>query len=128
MVDLIEKVAPQAIEAEMAVLGAMLIEREAQAKALDVLDESCFYKTSHQQIFRAMADLFTEGSAIDVVTVSERLKNQRLLTDIGGGSYLTSLSQLLPTAASVDHYARLVKEKSTLRHLIAAATRIVTAC
>ena len=128
MVDLIEKVAPRAIEAEMAVLGAMLIEREAQAKALDVLDESCFYKTSHQQIFRAMADLFTEGSAIDVVTVSERLKNQRLLTDIGGGSYLTSLSQLLPTAASVDHYARLVKEKSTLRHLIAAATRIVTAC
>jgi len=128
MVDLIEKVAPHTLEAEMAVLGAMLIEREAQAKALDVLDESCFYKTAHQQIFRVMADLFSQGSVIDVVTVAEKLKTARLLTDIGGATYLTNLSQLLPTAASVDHYAKLVKEKATLRHLIAAATRIVTSC
>lgn len=128
MVDLVEKVAPQALEAEMAVLGAMLIEREAQAKALDALDEKCFYKTAHQQIFRVMAELFAEGTAIDVVTVSEKLKNQRLLTDVGGGSYLTQLSQLLPTAASIDHYARIVREKATLRQLISAATRIVTSC
>jgi replicative DNA helicase len=128
MVDLIEKVAPHAVEAEMAVLGAMLIEREAQAKALDVLDESCFYKAAHQHIFRVMADLFSEGSVIDVVTVAEKLKNQRHLTDIGGATYLTNLAQLLPTAASVDHYAKLVKEKATLRQLIAAATRIVTSC
>jgi replicative DNA helicase len=128
MVDLIEKIAPHALEAEMAVLGAMLIEREAQTKALDVLNEACFYKTSHQQIFRVMAQLFSEGSVIDVITVAEKLKSLRLLTDIGGGSYLTQLSQLLPTAASVDHYARLVKEKATLRQLIASATRIVTSC
>src|SRR5690348_9500196 len=105
MVDLIEKVAPQAIEAEMAVLGAMLIEREAQVKALDFLNEKSFYKTAHQQIFRVMADLFTEGSVIDVITVSEKLKTQRILTDIGGATYLTHLAELLPTAASVDHYA-----------------------
>jgi replicative DNA helicase len=128
MVDLIEKVAPHAIEAEMAVLGAMLIEREAQVKALDVLQDKSFYKTAHQQIFRVMADLFSEGSVIDVVTVAEALKNQRLLTDIGGATYLTNLAHLLPTAASVDHYAKIVKEKSTLRQLIAAATRIVTSC
>src|SRR5438874_12082331 len=128
MVDLIEKIAPHAVEAEMAVLGAMLIEREAQTKALDVLDAGCFYKAAHQQIFRVMSELFSEGSVIDVVTVAEKLKNQRLLTDIGGGSALTQLAQLLPTAASVDHYARIVKEKATLRKLIAAATRIVTSC
>src|SRR3954471_12578032 len=128
MVDLIEKVAPHAVEAEMAVLGAMLIEREAQAKALDVLDENCFYKSAHQRIFRVMADLFAEGSVIDVITLAEKLKTERWLTDIGGPSYLTNLAQLLPTAASVDHYARIVREKATLRQLIAAATRIVTSC
>ena len=111
MVDLIEKTAPHAPEAEMAVLGAMLIERDAQVKALDLLDEKCFYKSAHQHIFRAMADLFSEGAAIDVVTVAEKLKDQRLLTDIGGAIYLTNLSQVVPTAATIDHYARLVKKK-----------------
>src|ERR1700730_17681160 len=104
MVDLIDKTPPHAIEAEMAVLGAMLIEREAQVKALDLLNQQCFYKGAHQHIFRIMAEIFTEGSAIDVVTVAEKLKGQHLLVEIGGGSYLTSLAQLLPTAASVDHY------------------------
>src|SRR5690349_3418665 len=127
MADLIDKTPPQAIEAEMAVLGAMLIEREAQAKALDLLDESCFYKSAHQQIFRIIARLFSEGAAVDVVTVGEQLKNQQLLSDVGGPSYLTDLTNLLPTAANIEHYARLVKEKAVLRQLIAVATRIVTA-
>src|SRR5262249_709696 len=100
MVDLIEKIAPHALEAEMAVLGALLIEREAQTRALDMLDAGCFYKTAHQQIFRVMTELFADGGVIDVVTVSEKLKDQRLLTDIGGAVYLTNLAQLLPTAAS----------------------------
>ncbi len=69
MADLIDKTPPQALEAEMAVLGAMLIEREAQAKVLDLLDENSFYKPAHQHIFRSIARLFAEGSAIDVVTV-----------------------------------------------------------
>jgi replicative DNA helicase len=125
MVELIDKTPPQAIEAEMAVLGAMLIEREAQAKALDLLDESCFYKSAHQHIFRIIAHLFSEGAAVDVVTVGEQLKNERLLSDIGGSSYLTDLTHLLPTAANIDHYARLVKEKAVLRQLITVSTRIV---
>ena len=126
MVDIIDKTPPQALEAEMAVLGAMLIEREAQAKALDLLDENCFYKSAHQQIFRIIAQLFSEGAAIDVVTVGEQLKNLRLLTDIGGSTYLTELTQLLPTAANVEHYARIVKEKAILRQLISVSTRIVS--
>lgn len=109
----------------MAVLGAMLIEREAQAKVLDLLDEQSFYNPAHQVIFRAITDLFAEGAAIDVVTVGERLRGQQSLADIGGSSYLTDLTQMLPTAANVDHYARLVKEKAILRRLIAVATKIV---
>lgn len=111
----------------MAVLGAMLIEREAQAKALDLLTENSFYKPAHQHIFRAIAHLFSEGSAVDVVTVGEYLKNQKLLTEIGGSSYLTDLANVLPTAANIDHYARIVKDKSTLRRLIQISTKIVTA-
>src|SRR5882672_10011925 len=126
MVDLIDKTPPQANEAEMAVLGAMLIEREAQAKVLDILDENCFYKPAHQHIFRAIAHLFSEGSAVDVVTVGQILKNQKLLADIGGSSYLTDLANVLPTAANVDHYARIVKDKAILRQLIQVATHIVS--
>src|SRR6185437_15250612 len=125
MVELIDKTPPQAVESEMAVLGAMLIEREAQARALDLLDEQSFYKPAHQQIFRVIARLFAEGGAVDVVTVGEQLKNQRLLADIGGSSYLTDLTNVLPTAANVEHYARIVKEKAVLRQLIHVATKIV---
>jgi len=110
----------------MAVLGAMLIEREAQAKVLDTLDENSFYKPAHRHIFQAIAHLFSEGSAVDVVTVGELLKNQKLLTEIGGSSYLTDLANVLPTAANVDHYARIVKDKAILRQLIQVSTRIVT--
>jgi replicative DNA helicase len=126
MADFIDKTPPQALDAEMAVLGAMLIEREAQAKVLDLLDEQAFYKPAHQHIFRVMADLFGEGAAIDTVTVGERLRNQNILTELGGSSYLTDLTQVLPTAANVEHYAKLVKEKSILRRLIGAATKIVS--
>lgn len=126
MVDLIDKSPPKAIDAERAVLGAMLIEREAQAKALELLDESAFYQPAHQHIFRIIAHLFSEGAAVDVVTVGEALKNQRVLQEIGGSSYLTDLTNLLPTAANVDHYARIVKEKAILRQLISVATKIVS--
>ncbi len=110
----------------MAVLGAMLIEREAQAKVLDLLDEHSFYKPAHQHIFRTIAHLFSEGAAVDVVTVGEHLKNQKLLTEIGGSSYLTDLANVLPTAANVDYYARIVKDKAVLRRLIEVSTQIVT--
>jgi replicative DNA helicase len=126
MVDLIDKTPPQATEAEMAVLGAMLIEREAQAKGLDLLDEHDFYKPAHQHIFRAMAQLFAEGAAVDVVTLGEFLKNQRSLQDVGGASYLTDLAGVVSTAANIEHYARLVKDKSILRQLIQVSTRIVS--
>ena len=112
----------------MAVLGSMLIEREAAEKALDVLHETDFYLDAHKRIFRSVNALFGAGQAIDVVTVSEELRKKSELDGIGGGAFLAELINKVTTAAHVEYYARLVKEKAILRDLISAATGIVTAC
>ncbi len=119
---------PQALEAEMAVLGSMLIEREAAEKALDALHESDFYLDPHKRVFRAISGLLTAGQAVDVVTVSEELRKKNELEQVGGGPFLAELINKVTTAAHVEYYARLVKEKAILRDLIAAATGVVTAC
>ena len=95
----------------MAVLGSMLIEREAAEKALDVLHESDFYLDPHRRIFRSLYALFGAGQAIDVVTVSEELWKKSELDAVGGGSYLAELINKVTTAAHVEYYARLVKER-----------------
>ncbi len=119
---------PQALEAEMAVLGSMLIEREACDKALDSLHESDFYLDAHKRVFRAVYFLFSGGQAVDVVTVSEQLRKKQELDAVGGGAFLAELINKVTTAAHVEHYARLVKERAILRNLINAATGVVTAC
>jgi replicative DNA helicase len=119
---------PQALEAEMAVLGSMLIEREAAEKAVDLLHETDFYLDSHRRIFRAVHTLLGAGQAIDAVTVSEELRKKSELDGVGGGAYLAELINKVTTAAHVEYYGRLVKEKAILRDLIAAATGVVTAC
>ncbi len=119
---------PQALEAEMAALGSMLIEREAAEKALDALHESDFYQDSHRKIFRAIFSLFNGSQAVDLVTVSEELRKKGELDAIGGGAFLAGLIDKVTTAGHVEHYARLVKEKAILRDLINAATGVVTAC
>ena len=119
---------PQALEAEMAVLGSMLIEREAAEKALDALHETDFYLDAHKRVFRAVHVLFGAGQAVDVVTVSEELRRKSELDAVGGGAYLADLINKVTTAAHVEYYARLVKEKAILRDLINAATGVVTAC
>ncbi|OGS01092.1 MAG: replicative DNA helicase [Elusimicrobia bacterium RBG_16_66_12] len=119
---------PQALEAEMAVLGSMLIEREAAEKALDALHESDFYLDAHKRVFRAVFQLFGAGQAVDVVTVSEELRKKSELDAVGGGAFLAELINKVTTAAHVEYYARLVKEKAILRDLINAATGVVTAC
>jgi len=119
---------PQALEAEMGVLGSMLIEREAAEKALDALHESDFYLDAHKRVFKAVFSLFSAGQAVDVVTVSEELRKKSELDAVGGGAYLAELIGKVTTAAHVEYYARLVKEKAILRDLINAATGVVTAC
>ncbi len=119
---------PQALEAEMAVLGAMLIEPDAVERALDILSDQDFYQESHRAVFRVMAELARRSAAVDLVTVSEELRKVKRLDELGGMPFLTGLQDRVATAAHVEHYARIVKEKAILRELIKASTNIVAAC
>ena len=122
------QVPPQALEAEMAVLGSMLIERDAVERALDILAEKDFYHDAHRSVFKAMADLCARSAAVDCVTVCEELRKLKRLDEIGGMAFLSELMHKVATAAHVEHYARLVKEKAILRELIGTATGVVAAC
>ncbi len=122
------EVPPQALEAEMAVLGSMLIEAEAAEKAIEILDETQFYKDSHRVIFRAIFDLCQAGKAADLVTVGEELRKNGTIGSVGGVTYLSECIHRVSTAAHVEHYAHLVHEKAILRELISTATKIVSDC
>jgi replicative DNA helicase len=119
---------PQSLEAEMAVLGSMMIERDAVEKAIDALDEKDFYQDAHRKIFRSMRGLYERGEAADFVTVGEDLRRNKQLDDVGGQAYLTDLLHKVATAAHVDYYAKIVREKAILREMINAATTIVSNC
>lgn len=121
---LLERVPPQSLEAEQATLGAMLMEREAIARVVDLLDPDDFYSPQHQLLYRAIVDLFNEGEPVDLVTLQARLQDRGHLEQVGGTSYLVELQDAAPTAAAVNHYAKIVREKATLRSLIRAADEI----
>jgi len=123
---LIEKVPPQNIEAEVAVLGSMLLDREAIARAIEELEENAFYSDAHKKIYRSIVKLYDNNEAVDMVTIIESLKKGGLLDDVGGATRIAELANSIPTSANIDHYARIVKEKYLLRRLIETATRIVT--
>ncbi|MBN1824115.1 MAG: replicative DNA helicase [Endomicrobiales bacterium] len=125
MPELTDKIPPQALEAEKAVLGAMLIEKEAVIKATDILNDSDFYESSHRKIFAVIRDLYMENHAIDAVTVAEGLKRRKCLDDVGGATYITALINSVSTAANVEHYADIVHEKSILRQLISTGSNMV---
>jgi replicative DNA helicase len=122
----IDKLPPQNIEAEMATLGAMLINEPAIAEAMEIVDEDLFYKEEHKVIFSTIISLFNSRKKVDILTVSEDLNKKKLLERIGGASYLATLADFVPTSANVSHYARIVKEKGVLRLLISSATQIVS--
>ncbi len=122
----LERLPPQNLEAEMAVLGSMLIEEDVIPLVLEVIDGSVFYKDAHAKIFSSIINLYDNRKAVDLITLVEKLKNDNSLEEVGGASYLTGLTNVVPTAANAAHYARIVKEKNILRHLINSATQIVT--
>ncbi|MDD5568563.1 MAG: replicative DNA helicase, partial [Candidatus Omnitrophica bacterium] len=124
----LDKVPPQNLEAEMAVLGSMLLDEEAIATAVETLDRNFFYKDSHQRIFQVISDLYAANKAVDLITLTNALKSDGSLDSIGGVSYLTSLANSVPTSANIGHYVSIVKEKSILRSLINSATKIVSFC
>jgi len=128
MVEVIEKMPPQAIEAEMAVLGSMLIEQEAIEKVINFLSEKSFYKEAHQQIYSALCQLYEKNRAVDLVTLAEELKREKILSDVGGVAYLNSLINSVTTTANVEDYVRIVQEKAILRELIKVSTNIIAEC
>ena len=119
------RVPPQSLEAEMAVLGAIVQEKEALYRAMELLRPEHFYRPAHQQIFRACIDLFQRNEAADLITLSEELRRRKDLDAAGGEAYLTTLHDSVGTAANVAYHARIVKEKFIFRELIRAATQIV---
>ena len=120
-----EKVPPQNVDAEVAVLGAMLIEEDAIAQGIETLQPEAFYKEAHQKIFQAIQGLFNENKAVDLVTLTEALDRSGSLEAVGGPSYLAFLTTSVPTAANIQYHVRIVREKYILRHLITSATQIV---
>jgi replicative DNA helicase len=123
-----DKIPPQNLEAEMAVLGSMLIDEGAISEAIESLDADSFYKTSHKKIFEAILELYNANKAVDLITLTDELKRKSALEEIGGVSFLTELVNVVPTAANINHYVNIVKEKSILRTLINNATKIVSTC
>lgn len=123
-----ERIPPQNLEAEQSVLGSMLLDREAIAIVTELIRPTDFYRESHQKIFEAMLLLYDRGEPVDLITLSEELERQNLLENVGGINYLTTLANIVPTAANVAYYARIVQEKAVLRSLINTATQIVSRC
>jgi replicative DNA helicase len=124
--EVLHKVPPQNLEAEQAVLGAVLLENGAFAKILENIKEKHFYREAHRKIFLAMQDLFERNEPIDLLTLTDRLRKNSSLEEVGGEAYLAALVDAVPTAAGAVHHSRLVKEKALLRDLISAATEIIT--
>ena len=121
-----DRVPPQNIEAEQAVLGAMLIEKEAIPKVMEILRDTDFYREAHRVIFTAMLELYNKNEAVDMITVTEILKRDSKLEDVGGIAYVTSLANAVPTAANVVYHASIIEEKSILRQLVSVSTQIAS--
>ena len=117
---------PQNIEAEQAVLGAIFLNTDALADAMEYVEADDFYRRSHQLLFQAMVDLNNNSEAIDVLTVQNYLNTNNQLDDVGGVAYIAELATSVPTAANAGYYAKIVEEKSMLRRLISTATNIIT--
>ncbi|QNH55424.1 replicative DNA helicase [Selenomonas timonae] len=118
------RVPPQNIEAELSVLGAMMLKKEAVTQAIELLRSDEFYRQAHRVVFEAMESLVREGEPVDIVTVTESLRKSGLLEQVGGITFLANLTNSVPSTANLAHYAKIVKEKAILRSLIDVSTEI----
>jgi len=120
-----ERTLPHNLEAEKSVLGAILIHNEAFNHAAELIDSRDFFRDAHRRIFDRMVALSERNDAIDLVTLKDELQRAGELEEVGGPAYIASLADGVPRSANVEHYARIVKEKATLRSVIHAANRIL---
>jgi len=119
------KVPPHNLEAEQAVLGAMMLEPEAGSSVFEILQPEDFYRDTHRLIFSAIGELFEKGDPIDLVSVAEILRQQGRLEQVGGIATISEIARSVPSAANVEYYAKLVTEKALLRQLIRATSSIL---
>src|SRR3989344_1963961 len=120
-----DKLPPQNIEAERSLLGSIIIDREAINKVADFMRPEDFYNKAHQSIYKAVFALFERREPIDLLSISNKLAEVKLLDDIGGISYISSLVASVPTSAHVNSYAKIVQRKKMLRDMIDAAHHII---
>jgi len=121
----LEKIPPQNLEAEMSVLGSMLIDAEAVPACLERLKPHHFYTDAHQEIYRAFCELFEMNVPLDLLTVTDHLTKTNRIERVGGASYLAHLSSYVPISAHVEHYSKIVKDHAIMRNLITTCTKIV---
>ena len=122
----IGKLTPQAVEFEEAVLGALMIDGNAVSIIIDFLDSKMFYKEAHQNIYKAIFELFSEMQPVDLLSVTNQLRKSARLEFVGGPSYLASLTNRVASSANIEYHARIVMEKFVLRELISRCSGIIT--
>ncbi len=122
--NLIEKMPPQNLEAEQSLLGSLLIDKDAIIKIADIVNRKDFYDDRHSAIFEAISELYEKRQPIDILNLSNRLKEKKKLSDVGGRSYLVSLTNSVPSSSHIVSYAQIVARKATLRRLIKASSEI----
>jgi replicative DNA helicase len=119
-----ERIPPQNLEAEMALLGALLIDRELMPVVSELVNSTDFYSHIHEAIFSTIAHLYEKGEPVDKISLVEELRTRGQLERIGGPAYLSSLTESIATASSAEYYARIIREKSLLRGLIHAGSQV----
>jgi replicative DNA helicase len=120
-----QKIPPQNLAAEQSVIGSMLLDKNAVIRVIELLSPDSFYRDAHRYIYESILDLFDRGEPVDLVTVTEALRKAGKLDAVGGSVYVTDLINSVPTSANVEHYAKIVEEKSVLRRLIEAGSQVV---
>ena len=123
---MITKTMPHNIEAEQSVLGSMFLSKYALEKSIESLNEDSFFLDSHKKIFAALRDLSNNNTPIDVTTLTAELEKRKELSQVGGVEYIAEITSIVPSAANIDEYVKIVAEKSTLRKLIETALEIET--
>ena len=121
----ITRIPPHSVESEQSILGSILLDKDAMITVSETINPDDFYKEAHKIIYECMIKLSNKSEPIDLITLTEELKKQGHLDDVGGISYITSLSTIVPTTSNVKYYADIVKEKSVLRNLIKVSNDII---
>lgn len=124
----LSRVLPQNVEAEMALLGSLILDENTLARVVYKLNEKSFYRTAHQKLFASLCSLYEQGKPIDAITLAEHLRGKRQLEEIGGSAYLSQLLDSVSSTANVDYYMEIVHEKSILRHLIDITSQVGSDC